>query len=657
MPPDQPNNARRSIYYFIAAVAILLGLWGRFSGLGVWPLNADEYYIARSVGNILRTGLPEYECGGFYTRGLAFQYLVAFLQWAGLTAELSARVVAAVCSVIVWPAIYMLGIRVGGRKVALLAVSVMAVSVWEVDIARFGRMYSPFQAVFVWYMVFFLRYTVDREMRALWPMLFLSILGVLTWEGGLLLTAVNLLPPILWQPTGRFKAKDFYYFLGMGGALVAAFVATRMVDFRVAGTDPFPPGYLSAAARANQSDAGPFGHVAGNPGVIIAFVVAGIFAVVTLRRVWEARFRWPTAFALLGTVACILLHQFGAMVFLVTFILLAGMIHWRELVSKIGMPFALMVIASVSAWTLVWLGNPEWASSIETPWEGGPKVLRLVYAFLEFPDVLGVVGLPWERSAPILGAMLLILLALAALRAINARGGKLDDLRVILLLIVCLVAAASMSNPPRYETRYVFFLYPAAMLVAIVTISRALDRVGIAESWRDWGVALFLLGGLAISGDLNPRRLMTISTATVNFDTLAKNDRYSNILGRSDVRGAARWLADNERPGTLFVNGFPGVDFYFSKFDFAFIDQGNQRYRAYACKQGTVERWGNLPLVSTVEELNLKISGGERVLMVIDTPTFQHLRGLLSGSTPLVRWVSMDGYITIFESAKSTRLR
>ena len=43
----------------------------------------------------------------------------------------------------------------GGRDVGLIAVAVLALSVWEIEIGRFGRMYAPFQALFAWYIVFF----------------------------------------------------------------------------------------------------------------------------------------------------------------------------------------------------------------------------------------------------------------------------------------------------------------------------------------------------------------------------------------------------------------------------------------------------------------------------------------------------------------------
>ena len=60
-----------------AALALLAGIYARFDGLAAASMVADEYYIARSVQNILRVGIPEYVCGGLYPRAIAFQYVVA----------------------------------------------------------------------------------------------------------------------------------------------------------------------------------------------------------------------------------------------------------------------------------------------------------------------------------------------------------------------------------------------------------------------------------------------------------------------------------------------------------------------------------------------------------------------------------------------------
>src|SRR3984893_14768775 len=97
---------------FLVPIAVLAGIYGRFKGLGTWPLGVDEFYITRSIDNILRTGLPEFSCGGYYLRGLVYQYLVALVRLAGLTPEFAGRFVAAMCSVATLPAAYLLGKRI-----------------------------------------------------------------------------------------------------------------------------------------------------------------------------------------------------------------------------------------------------------------------------------------------------------------------------------------------------------------------------------------------------------------------------------------------------------------------------------------------------------------------------------------------------------------
>ena len=61
--------------------------------------------------------------------------------------------------------------------------------------------------------------------------------------------------------------------------------------------------------------------------------------------------------------------------------------------------------------------------------------------------------------------------------------------RVILIVLVLLLLAASASHPPRHETRYVYFLYPLAVVVALVTLARGFRRIARAAS-RHHGPAL-----------------------------------------------------------------------------------------------------------------------------------------------------------------------
>ena len=117
----------------------------------------------------------------------------------------------------------------------LLAVAVLALSVWEVEIGRFGRMYAPFQALFLWYVVFFIQYVVDSRRRAVIPMLVLSALGFAVWEGGIFLVLTNLLPPFIRHPDGRLTRRDVVYLIGCSLLLVPAYYLT-MADLRTSDT-------------------------------------------------------------------------------------------------------------------------------------------------------------------------------------------------------------------------------------------------------------------------------------------------------------------------------------------------------------------------------------------------------------------------------------
>src|SRR5580658_10757305 len=106
----------RVTLFLIGAAALIAGLYGRFKGIGTWPLGVDEFYISRSIDNVLNSGLPRFACGGYYNRGVLYQYAVAGIRLLGVGPELAGRLVAAVCSMAVLPAVYLLARRVRGSE-------------------------------------------------------------------------------------------------------------------------------------------------------------------------------------------------------------------------------------------------------------------------------------------------------------------------------------------------------------------------------------------------------------------------------------------------------------------------------------------------------------------------------------------------------------
>lgn len=670
----------------ITGCCLLAGIFARFDGLGRWPLTVDEYYLAQSVQNILREGLPRYACGGLYVRGLALQYAAVVLQYAGLSAELAPRLIAALCSLIALPAVYLLGRRVRGRHVGLLAVAILAISVWEIEVARFGRMYAPFQAIFVWYLVCFLSYSLDRRSKSLAPMLILSGLGVLVWEGGVFLALANLLPPFIRTPSGRLGARDWKYLAGcVLLALPAYWLATA--DLRTRGGEPtLPADYREpSAALLSRLDAAnlPLTTLHLHPIWALAAllpVLLALYAVVRLARSYASSVRRaqsgtppttadgapaPSAvpsepreplhpLALLGCSAalgCALMQQFGLAAALFLLMGLLSVIEWRALFRREMWPIHAAILASLTFWAVFGLSTSEW----HAPGVSGLRAdFLLVYEFVRFPDVVRQVAAPWGHSVPVLSTALLVLIGAACLHACLFSTRTQDAERVLLALLVIFVLAAGGSHPPRQETRYVFFLYPLAILLAVVSVGRIAQELFGQTRLAAAAAAVLALGGFALTEDFRPRHLWNIDTEAVTFRIGMPPAEAAHYQERSDVRSAAQWLAAHVHQGQdIVINSFPGVDFYYRQADFYYMEETDPRFESWSCRRGELERWSNLPLLHSIGALRSQLASGRRVWLVMESSRLPQLESAFGSGTWQLAWSSREHDIAILSSHAS----
>jgi hypothetical protein len=633
----------------LTAACVVVGVLARFWGLGRWPLAIDEYYFAQSVRNVLHSGIPAFPCGGLYVRGVFLQYAAALLQLMGLSAELAPRLLAAVSSLLTLPAVYLIGRRLGGRDVGLIAVAVLALSIWEIEIGRFGRMYAPFQALFAWYVVLFLSYVIDRNRRALVPMIILSALGLAVWEGGIFLVLTNLLAPFITSPSGRLSRRDWLYLAACSLLLIPAYVLT-VADLRTAWSDPIlPPDYVEAPDQPSMSrlDAAVMpwttlsSHIAW---AIAAFLPIGLVLYAGVRQ-WRTQ---PTLLAALGVLlvlACALVQQFELAAGLLVILILLGVIDGRSLLAPASRPLHVALAAGLLFWIAFGLSTHDWhargLSTLKT-------VFLLGYEFVRFPDAVRQVAMPWARTVPLLAAGLFVLTAAACLRACLRFQDTSPAERILLALFVILLLAASASNPPRHETRYVFFLYPLAVIFSILTVGRALRAVLGPTPIAAGAAVAACLALFMLSEDFRPAHLWNIDTEAVNFRIGMSGRLAGHYHPRSDVRAAAIWLQEHVVPGQdIVIDSFPGVDFYYRNSDFYFVSDTDGRFDVWSCRRGTVQRWSNLPMIHSYDTLAAKVATGRRVWMVVETSVMPQVLARFPPAEWTVEWTSRARDIAI----------
>jgi hypothetical protein len=594
-------------------IAVAWGTIARFKGLGTWPFGIDEYYVARSVEFILNGGLPEYPCGGYYIRGLLYQYFVAALRFGGLGPEFAGRLVTAVASLATLPAIYLLGRRLHGHVAGLLAVIVLSLSVWEIEMARFARMYAPFQAVFAWYLLSFLRYTVDKDKRALKWMIVLSIVGALTWEGGALMGLANLLPPLLNLRGGKLTSRQWVYLGGMV-LLFASLYATTLETRYFGAVPPFLAEAVSLGGAAVAS---------GPPALFrslfaqasawwVAALAVAVLAFASLRYIRAVDGGWMTRALLLAVLGAALAHQLLLAGALLALGVLLGLLGRAQAATR-GAGLYLACLASAAVF---WLAFGVFADA----WPGGEGLSRLValaYQLIGFPNVVDELVRPWGATLPFwtltLGAGLAVLAVRVALRPVSTP----SDIAALLALVLVLALAIGASAPPRHETRYAFFLYPLLVMLAVVAVAQ-LSELWLAGPALRTNVAIagtLLL--FVVTEDFQPRHLRNIDSHAVTFRQNMSPGLAAHYYPRSDFNTLTAWLDARVTADDIVVSGVPAVPQYYPRTNYSYLDEQDDRYTAYACRLGTVERWTNLPLLYPMAALEPLVQSGRRIFVVL----------------------------------------
>lgn len=620
--------------YVVMLFAFVGGMYFRLKGLGKSPFAVDEYYIATSVRNILEHGLPQYDCGGFYVRGLLLQYLVVPFFKYGSNDEFYFRLITVIFNLLTVPGLYLLAKQVSGRTAACFVVTLFCLSIWEIEFARFARMYSPFQMLFVWYVFFLYRAIIlDDSVANKW-MYLISFLSIFIYEGAIFLVLMNFLPFVV---TGK-KMSAWGY---VPSALIVIFAyAFVTIDFRHLGVESHLPADLDSQA-------------AGGPSLpielpmllittlkfdlawLLTFLIPlGLSAIA----VWQLFSEHPptekvkltrvqaTLFSLFIILS--LFNQYGLVIYL---LVLAWLLDWVNLRHIRTNSLRLMFIAigvTFVFWSCYGIFTDSWYVLLQTtrtsPAEDLLKSLLIV--LFKYPDTYAKILVPWFSAMPVLtiATTLLVLFGLSESAIKRHDEGKGYVLLITILLGLSLIVAA--LKQPYYETRYTFFLYPVLLLVVTVSLQRLAHL--IARDGKAYRISLtgLVMAFMLLSEDFGIEHAWKIDSQNTLYRMAYDRARQTQYYPRRDVWTPAKFVNDNMKVGDIVVNMTKAVPYYLRQIDYVYVNHKSRRFRGIVGCGGKKELWSNTNLIYKRNELFELLQNAESTiwLIVYSKPLGEH---------------------------------
>ena len=614
----------------VCLVAIFIGVLARFDALGTWCLAVDEFYIAKSVELIQQKGIPLYPDGGMYWRGLLFQYFeVASAGLFGLN-EYALRLPAVLFNLLTIPPLYLLGRKRIGNAGAFLLVAFFCVSIWEVEFARFARMYSMFQCAFLWFLYYFHEgFFLGQRRAILWSYAIASISTVI-YEGAIFMACLLFLPLLI---RGVSLVNQLRYGIWASVILLLNVVSPKVWSWVFPGNsgEEYPQGFVLPqegggllllpdislwASVFLREDFWGVGYSA------LVLMGIGLAYMGMKNSLWD----WRQKSIALALLAAGLLQLFGVVLGILLVSYFTQTIELQLVFRKsLERSFALFLGACLGFWLAV--GGLATTGHMVIQGAEGLSLHKIFAIVFHYPRVMEEFVFLWLDVMP-------YLTVLSCLFGFLVLWGRRTSLQFVtdhflLLVLVSCILILGVINTMYNSTRYSFFLYP---LILLLWFEGSLA----CKSWLDhtlspnaflgrvpkFGVVLLSFGLLLCSEDFSFAHIMNIGKAEVNFRMNVSEEVAVHYYQRADVRGPADYINEAWKAGDLIVNAVPSSSFYLTHENYIFYDDQSSLFRENSQDRGTKDRWGNF-ILHNKDTVQKAVQGGKGAVWILATSRYQ----------------------------------
>lgn len=606
------TKLERTFWVSAVCIAVGAGLFFRFTGFYKWPLSVDEYYIYRSMAFVLESGLPQFPCGGYYPRGLLYQYLVAPLLLVGISPEAALRGVSIICNILMLPAAYLLARSIGGVRIAAAVLIVLAFSTWEIEMSRFGRMYAPFQMIFMWYVYHAYKLVSQHDLTRWRWLLALSIVGPLLWEGAIVLTLFNFVL-ILVEPKCR-SAKHIsgamLIFLSTAGFLGTNF-RFRGVQSPPVSSDPATT--LSSVDRVVSYVQSITPMIADSPVSLVTFLILALSLVIFVSRaLLRSTFSATEKIVLVISSITLMANQ---LVLTALVLAGAGLVDWirPETIRKREFQYVAMTMLAVCVFFAVFAVLGDYA----------PTLTSRLRVLIAFPDILYTTVYPWLFAIPVMAIALVFLTVLASWYCLTRQDSTSRGTKLLIAFALLSIAVVGVIPTQYHEIRYSFFLYPLLICIsgyAIENVSRHL------QGWHRALPTLIPASFVAIffvSSDFAFDHLVKIDSHDANYRIGYSIHRARQYYPRMDFRGPAEYVNEYADEADSIIVSSVVYSQYLDNPGSVYLDKSDGRYSGQACPNSPIERWTNLPLLNSTSDLAAAIGldDSQTTWIIVDQQT------------------------------------
>ena len=680
------NTEHKNILFWTFIIlSIVVGFYFRLKGLGTWPLAIDEYYFVKSSENILKYGFPMWDAGGYYARGLPQQYLTAFLLFLGLKVEFASRIIPVFANLLAFPALYLIGKKISGRKFAAALIFLFAFSVWQVEFARFARMYSLFQTMFVWYLYFLIKFVLDGNQKSLIWLWIISFFSIFVYEASIFLVVLNFFP-LFWNnkksifnPFSRINFQgNFSKFFITSLLFLVAYIFLSF-DFRTYGQQNLLPQDIIDYFNSSSSNGKfrlPVFLLSSVPedglwlGIFLVLLVFNIFILIkTFRAEHSSLSKISSVFLIIFS----LLNLTGLVFISLIVFLLLGWINidelkfWRknyrsdEKPKLISFSFSsillLIFIINFLYWSIFSISSTAWYGLFpKTEITSQLSALKvMVKEAINYPYFYETFAL-FRDTLPMATYLNIFLIAFLTSHSILKHDEQNFGVHQFLIFIfLILIVFQNILNLTYFDTRYFFFLYPLVMILILMSAEEILNYIIKDRIKKTIGFIFSIIIIYFLSEDYQPNHLVNIDSEEVNFRKGLSYQLTVHYYPRFDCRTPAQIINKEASQHDLIIINEQFMEYYLNRLDYVFRDYKGPDFKGESVLGGTKERWTNANLIYKYDTLeNIIDSSQNTVWLVLNTMwSLDELNALIKKYKSYLYSTGLDGKTLLFKISKS----